>query len=186
MRCKYHCKDCDGRKRKMTESLKQHHDAACYQVGSSVRGGGVERRDAKRADDDKGVQERKEVGAKRTKKKRKGKGHGVPGYTQEQGCTDTTHQQSKPQGSNMVKKANKDPNPSRTTSGGPACGAKADGKWGQDVQHPFETDYNDHFETSFEAYSDISAVLELYASKWMRGRSCQPDNMLRSAPKSSC
>ena len=149
----------------MTESLKQHHDAACYQVGSSVRGGGVERRDVKRADDDKGVQERKEVGAKRTKKKRKGKGHGVLDDKQEQGRTGATHQQPKPQGSNMVKKANKDPSPSCTTSGGPSSGAKTNGKRGQDVQHPFETDYNDHFETSFEAYSDIADVLELYASK---------------------
>ena len=107
----------------MTESGQACDDAACYQVGksvhtffSSVRGGGVERRVAKRADDDKGVQERKEVGAKRTKKKRKGKGHGVLDDKQEQGRTGATHQQPKPQGSNMVKKANKDPNPSRTTS----------------------------------------------------------------------
>jgi len=38
------------------------------------------------------------------------------------------------------------------------------------MQHPFITDYNDHFETSLDAYKDIAPLLDLYAAKLGKSR----------------
>ncbi len=38
------------------------------------------------------------------------------------------------------------------------------------MQHPFIADYNDHFETSLDAYQDIAPLLDMYAAKLGKSR----------------
>ena len=63
--------------------------------------------------------------------------------------------------------------PAREVQGG--CEMQGGGRGGKktsekrkhasELSHPFKADYNDHFETSLQAYTDIAPLLDLYAAK---------------------